>query len=206
MTITRKTAASVKMASLTRHSAFSGKNLVPKSWGKSLLLSLTKLLSSHWIIMIIPVKKMNWLHWLEASILPGTKMAEPMKPFSVQSVLPEWSLTINLPVTLEMNVLTSGSKKFSKHKILKLIPVFWSFLNSFHARNVFPKQISLSLFFHPTAVVTVSSLRKKNIPWIINAVFHLNGSVWKMKNSRKKPVFRVLLSVTRAAFWWLQLL
>ncbi len=30
--------------------------------GKSLLLSLTKLLSSHWIIMIIPVKKMNWLH------------------------------------------------------------------------------------------------------------------------------------------------
>ena len=30
--------------------------------------------------------------------------------------------------------------------------------------------------------------------------FHLNGSVWKMKNSRKKPVFRVLLSVTRAAF------
>lgn len=41
---------------------FSGKNLVPKSWGKSLLLSLTKLLSSHWIIMIIPVKKMNWLH------------------------------------------------------------------------------------------------------------------------------------------------
>lgn len=56
------------------------------------------------------------------------------------------------------------SKKFSKHKILKLIPVFWSFLNSFHARNVFPKQISLSLFFHPTAVVTVSSLRKKNIP------------------------------------------
>ena len=57
-----------------------------------------------------------------------------------------------------------GSKKFSKHKILKLIPVFWSFLNSFHARNVFPKQISLSLFFHPTAVVTVSSLRKKNIP------------------------------------------
>ena len=31
-------------------------------WGKSLLLSLTKLLSSHWIIMIIPVKKMNWLH------------------------------------------------------------------------------------------------------------------------------------------------
>ena len=62
MTITRKTAASVKMASLTRHSAFSGKNLVPKSWGKSLLLSLTKLLSSHWIIMIIPVKKMNWLH------------------------------------------------------------------------------------------------------------------------------------------------
>ena len=62
MTITRKTAASVKMVSLTRHSAFSGKNLVPKSWGKSLLLSLTKLLSSHWIIMIIPVKKMNWLH------------------------------------------------------------------------------------------------------------------------------------------------
>ena len=62
MTITRKTAASVKMASLTRHSAFSGKNLVPKSWGKSLLLSLTKLLSSHWILMIIPVKKMNWLH------------------------------------------------------------------------------------------------------------------------------------------------
>ena len=37
-------------------------NSVPKSWGKSLLLSLTKLLSSHWIIMIIPVKKMNWLH------------------------------------------------------------------------------------------------------------------------------------------------
>ena len=37
-------------------------NGIPKSWGKSLLLSLTKLLSSHWIIMIIPVKKMNWLH------------------------------------------------------------------------------------------------------------------------------------------------
>lgn len=30
--------------------------------GEGLLLSLTKLLSSHWIIMIIPVKKMNWLH------------------------------------------------------------------------------------------------------------------------------------------------
>ena len=57
-----------------------------------------------------------------------------------------------------------GNERADKHKILKLIPVFWSFLNSFHARNVFPKQISLSLFFHPTAVVTVSSLRKKNIP------------------------------------------
>ena len=39
-----------------------GTEILGEELSTILLLFLTKLLPSHWIIMIIPVKKMNWLH------------------------------------------------------------------------------------------------------------------------------------------------
>ena len=190
MIIIRKTAEFERMALHMRHLDFSGRSLVQKSLVKNWRINSMNPLCSHWITMITPVRKTSLRHWSEISIQPGMPKEATTKPFSRQSVWQAWSWKINSSVTLEMNVQTDGWKKFLQNMLLpslraiprQKIPISLYFRNLFPAKNAFRKPTLLLWSFRPTGAVTVSSHRKKNIPWITNAVFLLPGLAWKAKS------------------------